>query len=66
MNIEENFMIDVEISDHDEDFALAIVFNQRGSQMKVIKTFKGKDAVYLYKILTGEVEIPKEVKNETK
>lgn len=56
MNIEEEIMIDADISD-DPDKSVLMVYRAVGSVAKLDSVFTGKDAEKLYRILMKEESI---------
>lgn len=55
MGIEENYFINVDISE--EDTSVVLVYKECGSKLKVANTFTGKDAEKLHNILIGKEKL---------
>lgn len=53
MQVEENYFIDVDLTD-DESKSVIMVYRQRGSAIRMVNSFTGKEAVEFFKVLNGE------------
>lgn len=53
MQVEENYFIDVDLTDDDRT-SVIMVYKQCGSAVKMVNSFTGKEAVEIFKILNGE------------
>ncbi len=54
--VEEEYFIDVDLSDNDNE-CVALIFRQRGSTVKMVNSFTGKDARKFFDILNGDRKI---------
>ena len=54
--IEEEYFIDVDLSDNDKE-SVILIFRQRGSAVKMVNSFTGKDARKFFDILNGKEKI---------
>lgn len=53
MQVEENYFIDVDLTD-DEKTSVVAVYRQRGSTIRLVNSFTGKDAELIFQILNGD------------
>ena len=53
MRIEENYFIDVDLTDN-EKTSVVTVYRQRGSAVRMVNSFTGKDAELIFQILNGD------------
>lgn len=51
--VEEEYFIDVDLSDNDDE-CVVLIFRQRGSKIKMVNSFTGKDARKFFEVLNGE------------
>lgn len=57
MSVEENYFVNVDISEDNDNASVVMIFKQRGSSVKLLHSFTGGEAEKFYKILTGEEKI---------
>ena len=57
LKVSKGYLVGVDISESDE--AVVQVVEAEGLKRKLVKTFTGDDALYIYEVLTGQKEIDK-------
>ena len=56
MGVEENYFIDVDISDNLNE-SVVFVYKGCGSKLKLMKAFTGKEAVKIHNLMTGKEKL---------
>ena len=56
MEVDENYFIDVDLSEN-PSVSVVTVYKQCGSSVKIVNSFTGKEAEHFRKILTGEEKL---------
>lgn len=56
MGVEENYFIDVDISD-DLNESVVFVYKECGSKLKLVKAFTGEEAVTIHSLMTGKEKL---------
>ena len=56
MGVEENYFIDVDISD-DLNASVVFVYKECGSKLKLMKAFTGKEAVKIHNLMIGKEKL---------
>ena len=56
MGVEENYFIDVDISDNLNE-SVVFVYKECGSKLKLTKAFTGEEAVKIHNLMTGKEKL---------